>query len=149
MRSSSSWWEGGAAPRDGALSSRAPGCRVASTLGVRSVYDHRVIPRAELPRPLRPFVDDEGRIQQWPSRQKVQRMAAALLAMRFEPGRDYSETEVNLLLMDGHTFADWALLRRELYDWRFLDRESDGSRYWVRGEAAERIARELPGPASS
>ena len=106
-------------------------------------------PRKDLPRPLRPFVDAEGRIDQWPSRQKVQRMAAALLARRFEPGRDYSESEVNMILMDGHTFADWALLRRVLYDWRFLDRESDCSRYWVRAEAAERIAQELSGLSPS
>src|SRR5262245_38796715 len=101
------------------------------------------LPRQDLPRLLRPFIDVDGRLNQWPSRQKTQRMAAALLARRFEPGRDYTETEVNMLLMDGHTFADWALLRRVLYDWRFLDRESDCSRYWVRDGAAERIAEAL------
>jgi len=108
-----------------------------------------MLPREDLPRSLRPFVDDEGRVTQWPSRQKVQRMAAALLARRFAPGRDYTEAEVNLLLMDGHTFADWALLRRVLYDWRFLDRESDCSRYWVSAGAADRIAAELPGSLPS
>src|SRR5262245_20675410 len=100
--------------------------------------------REDLPRPLRPFIDADGRVKQWPTRQKVQRMAAALLARRFEPGRDYTETEVNVLLMGGHTFADWALLRRVLCDWRFLDRESDGSRYWVRAGARELIAEALP-----
>lgn len=76
-------------------------------------------------------------------------MAAALLARRFESGRDYTETEVNMLLMDGHTFADWALLRRVLCDWHFLDRESDCSRYWLRAGAAERIAETLPESAAS
>jgi len=99
------------------------------------------------PRELRPFLDAEGRIVQWPSRQKVQRMAAALLVRRFEPGRHYSEMEVNATLMDGHTFGDWALLRRVLYDWRYLDRESDGSRYWLRPEALERAAEQL-GPGA-
>ena len=94
-------------------------------------------------------MDTDGRISQWPSRAKVQRMAAALLACRFEPGRDYTESEVNMLLMDGHTFADWALLRRVLCDWRFLERERDCSRYWVRAEAAELIAVELPGSSQS
>jgi hypothetical protein len=108
-----------------------------------------MLPREHLPRELRPFIDDEGRVRQWPSRQKVQRMAAALLARRFEPGRDYTESEVNMVLMDGHTFADWALLRRVLFDWGFLDRESDCSRYWVRDEAGQRIARELPSSPTS
>jgi hypothetical protein len=59
-------------------------------------------------------------------------MAIAYLAARFEPGRDYRERDVNELLLRWHTFGDWALLRRLLFDWRFLDRERDGSRYWVR-----------------
>ena len=104
--------------------------------------------RSELPSPLRPFVRNDGRLAQWPSRPKVQRMAAALMATRFAPGRDYTEKEVNALLMDGHTFADWALLRRVLYDWCFLDRESDGSRYWLRTDAAGRIAEHL-GPSTA
>src|SRR5438128_375842 len=73
--------------------------------------------KSRLPRELRPFVDETGRLRQWPSRFKVQRMAAALLATRFEPGREYAEKDVNFTLMDGHTFADWALLRRFLVDW--------------------------------
>src|SRR5262245_13833969 len=104
-----------------------------------------MLPRGDLPRLLRPFVDDQGRISQCPARQTVQRPAAALLARRFEPGRDYTETEVNMLLMDGHTFADWALLRRVLFDWRFLDRESDGSRYWMSAGADDRISEALTG----
>jgi len=108
-----------------------------------------MLPREGLPRQLRPFVDADGRIRQWPTRQKVQRMAAALLAQRFEPGRDYSESEVNMLLMDGHKFADWALLRRMLFDWQFLDRERDCSRYWLNAGAAQRIAEALAGTTRS
>ncbi len=42
---------------------------------------------------------------------------------------------MNELLLGWHTFGDWALLRRMLFDWGHLDRESDGSRYWRRAEA--------------
>jgi len=104
--------------------------------------------REDLPRGLRPFVDPEGRLIQWPSRFKLQQMAAALLATRFEPGRNYVEKEVNAVLVEWHTFGDWALLRRVLCDWLFLDRESDCSRYWVRPGAAERIDEQL-GPAGA
>jgi hypothetical protein len=99
-----------------------------------------------LPRELRPFLDDAGRLRQWPARHKVQRMAAALLARRFEPGREYTEKDVNFLIMDGHTFADWALLRRCLVDWGYMARKADGSRYRLRDQAAEFIARELGSP---
>ncbi|MEO5988238.1 MAG: DUF2087 domain-containing protein [Candidatus Eisenbacteria bacterium] len=92
--------------------------------------------RSSLPRELRPFIDEDGRLNRWPSRRKVQRMAATLLATRFEPGREYSEREVNFLLIEGHTFGDWAIIRRSLVDWHYLDRESDGSRYRLRPDAS-------------
>jgi|SRR5688572_8983398 len=88
--------------------------------------------REALPRELRPFVDEAGRLRQWPTKQKTQRFAAAYLAERFERGRTYNERQVNELLNEWHTFGDWALLRRVLFDWGHLDRESDGSMYWVR-----------------
>lgn len=85
--------------------------------------------RAAFPRELRPFMDERGRLRQWPAKTKVQRMAAVYLASRFESGREYSEREVNELLLDWHTFEDWALLRRVLCDWRHMERERDGTRY--------------------
>jgi len=66
---------------------------------------------------------------QWPARRKIQLLALAHLAERFDPAREYSEREVNEILQAAHTFDDWALLRRALFDFGFLDRESDGSRY--------------------
>ena len=88
--------------------------------------------RASFPRELRPFVDDDGRLTRWPVRQKVQRMAIAYLAAKFETGREYREREVNEVLVEWHTFGDWALLRRLLFDWCYMDRESDGTRYRLR-----------------
>lgn len=104
--------------------------------------------RNDIPRELRPFVDADGRLAQWPTRYKVQRMAIALLAQRFEPGREYSEKETNALLVEGHTFGDWALLRRALVDWQFLDREADGTRYRRRADTDARIAEALPKSAA-
>jgi hypothetical protein len=37
---------------------------------------------------------------------------------------------LNELLKSLHTFSDWALLRRDLYEVRLLDRSLDGRRYW-------------------
>lgn len=93
--------------------------------------------RSVAPRELRPFIDEQGRLFRWPSRQKVQRMALAALALHFEPAREYAEPDVNFLLMEWHTFGDWAMLRRMLVDWHFLDRERDGSRYRLRPVAPE------------
>jgi hypothetical protein len=87
---------------------------------------------ASLPRELRSFVNDDGRLTQWPVRRKVQLMAIAYLATKFETGREYREREVNEVLVEWHTFGDWALLRRLLFDWCYMDRESDGTRYRLR-----------------
>ena len=103
----------------------------------------------DLPRELRPFMDEQGRLKQWPTKQKTQRMAIANLAAHFEPGRIYNEAQVNELLNEWHTFEDWALLRRVMFDWRVLDRESDGSRYWLREDRRPGSGSELGSAGTS
>mgnify|MGYP005844016439 CR=1 FL=1 len=78
------------------------------------------------------YLDTEGRVTCWPSRQRraAQRAVLDYLAARFEPGREYTEREVNDLLRSRHTFDDWALLRRELFEQGYLNRARDGSVYW-------------------
>jgi hypothetical protein len=85
---------------------------------------------AETPKELRHFLDGRGRLTVWPGKQKRQRLAIQYLADKFDVGRDYTEREVNELLLQWHTFADAALLRRLMFNWRFLDRTADGARYW-------------------
>lgn len=89
------------------------------------------------PPPLRPFIDADGRLARWPAKLKIQLLALEHLAAHFEPAHEYSEKEVNALLQTLHTFGDWALLRRALFDHRFLDREADGSRYRLRPREPE------------
>ena len=65
------------------------------------------------------------------------------LAGFFEQGRVYSEKEVNALLLLHSTFKDSAALRRALYDYRFMHRTRDGSRYWLIGsEVSEQELRD-------
>jgi hypothetical protein len=85
------------------------------------------------PNEIRRFCDDEGRLRAWPARRKFQLVALHFLAEQFPRGEDWSEKQVNERLNGLHTFGDWALLRRELFDLRLLGRESDGSRYWRTG----------------
>lgn len=88
---------------------------------------------------LRRFLDADGRLKVWPGKLKDQKLVLAHLATCFEPGRDYTERQVNEILMGLHTFGDWVSLRRALIDYRFLAREGNGSRYWRR-EAQQREA---------
>ena len=80
---------------------------------------------------LKNFLDGENRLKAFPSKRKLQLCAVRYLAEKFEPGRIYTEGEVNGILNRWHTFRDPETLRRELYQNHFLDRKRDGSAYWV------------------
>lgn len=79
------------------------------------------------------YLDDEGRVTRWPTRKNKsdQDLVLAYLATFFEPDKSYNEREVNELLKQQHTFEDWAMLRRELFSRGHVNREKDGSAYWV------------------
>ena len=76
------------------------------------------------------YLDAEGRLKGWPSKRSDQLDALRYLASRLPEGVEWSERELNALLKSLHTFGDWALLRRDLYDVRLIDRSLDGRRYW-------------------
>ncbi|KAA3602018.1 MAG: DUF2087 domain-containing protein [Calditrichaeota bacterium] len=79
---------------------------------------------------LKNFMDENGKLKQWSSKSKNQKPMLEFLAEKFEFGIDYTEKEVNEILNNFHTFKDSALLRRELFEQKFLDRTENGSRYW-------------------
>jgi hypothetical protein len=79
---------------------------------------------------LRRFLDNRERVATWPAKQQDKRLVLKYLATKFEAERDYTEKEVNALLKAWHTFGDYVLLRRYLFDYGLLDRERNGSRYW-------------------
>ena len=74
----------------------------------------------------RRFLDSEGRLQLWPSKQRDKLLVLAYLAAKFNFDATYTEAEVNELLKKWHNFNDWPMLRRELYARGFLDRNIDG-----------------------
>lgn len=90
----------------------------------------------ELTITLKNFLNESGKLTVFPGKRKMKIYALLYLAQKFEPGRDYAEREINDILLDWHTFGDPATLRRELYDYRFLDRSTDGRLY--------RLALQLP-----
>lgn len=83
----------------------------------------------ELKQILRNFLDTDGKLTAFPAKRKMKIYCLFYLSEKFEAETDYTERQVNDLLFSWHTFADPATLRRELYDYRFLDRSSDGRLY--------------------
>lgn len=67
----------------------------------------------------------DGRIARVPAKRKTRVAVLLEVLSRFEPGRVYAEPEVNEILRGVH--EDVAYLRRELVNYRYLERE--GGRY--------------------
>jgi hypothetical protein len=82
----------------------------------------------DVPGVLRAFVRD-GRITSIPAQHSKRLVLLDMLSQQFEPGRRYSEPEVNAVLLRWHD--DHAALRRYLVDDGFLDR--DAGQYWRTG----------------
>ena len=78
---------------------------------------------------LKNFLDGQNRLVQFPAKRKMKLYTLLYLAQKIPADRDFTERDINDILLDWHTFADPATLRRELYDYRFLDRSRDGKVY--------------------
>lgn len=92
----------------------------------------------ELTHILRNFLDANGKLTAFPAKRKMKLYALLYLSQKISADTDFTEREINDILLDWHTFADPATLRRELYDYRFLDRSRDGKVY--------RLAEKQPTP---
>jgi DNA-binding CsgD family transcriptional regulator len=71
-----------------------------------------------------------GPIAEFPAKEKRKLVILMQLAKRFAPDHRYTEKEVNQVLKAA--WHDFATLRRYLIEYGFLDRERDGSAYWVK-----------------
>jgi hypothetical protein len=79
------------------------------------------------------FLGPDGRLSVVPTKRSKRLVVLDHIAQRFEPGRRYTEAEVNEVLTGFHD--DYAALRRYLVDERFLDREAGV--YWRSGGTVE------------
>ncbi len=70
-------------------------------------------------RTIRTFFDGR-RLRSIPAKRRARVAVLVELLRWFEPGRTYSEAEVNAILREAHD--DVAYLRRELVDYRYLER---------------------------
>lgn len=71
----------------------------------------------------------DGPISEYPLKEKRRVIILTKVVERFDRNRQYSEKEVNEILKE--VYADYAMLRRHLVEYGFMDRIPDGSTYWV------------------
>lgn len=69
------------------------------------------------------------RLLRFPRKEKKKMVILQRIAAMFEPGRKYSEREINAVLVE--IYADYVTLRRYLIDYGFLSRSRGGREYWL------------------
>lgn len=74
-----------------------------------------------------------GRLTSLPAKRKKTLVVLRWLATLFQPGRMYTESEVNDVLKQAYE-KDYVSLRRDLIDTGYLRRERGGGQYWLNDE---------------
>jgi hypothetical protein len=74
------------------------------------------------------FTFQDGRIKAFPAQRKKFEVILRYVVKNFEPGKHYSEKQVNEIL--GRYHEDTATLRRELVGYGWLKRQGGGGDYW-------------------
>ncbi|WP_322906304.1 DUF2087 domain-containing protein [Paenibacillus campi] len=72
----------------------------------------------------------DGPLAEFPRKEKRKIIILRQLIRRFEVGRTYTEKQVNEVL--AAAYADYVTLRRYMIAYGFMDRQDDGSAYWVK-----------------
>lgn len=71
-------------------------------------------------------------ISNFPKKEKRKYIILCMICHLFEKDRIYTEKEINEILSVIH--EDFVTLRRYLIDYKFLDRKSNGSAYWLNAD---------------
>ena len=77
------------------------------------------------------FLDKDGLLCIWPKKHYDKVLVLEYLIEKFNDSRTYTESEINAVLKSHHTFSDWPLLRRELVDRGYMQRDKNGYEYKV------------------
>lgn len=77
------------------------------------------------------FLDKENKLVSIPSKKKMKIFALLYFASKFELGKKYTEKEVNAIINEFCAFKDPATIRRDLFNYKFLNRENNGQSYWL------------------
>lgn len=74
----------------------------------------------------------DGKLEVFPSKEKRKLIVLENIVSRFEVNTVYSEKEINEILKPIYT--DFAIIRRSLIDYGFMERNQDCTEYWIKGK---------------
>jgi hypothetical protein len=96
--------------------------------GKRPVYVPEEDSEEAVRKVLKAYLNADGTIKQLPQEGKKMLVILNFILDAFAFDTNYTEKEVNTILRRFH--VDTATLRRNLIDYGFMARESDGTKYW-------------------
>lgn len=94
------------------------------------VDDRYDITDSEREKTIKAYISEDGKIKQFPSKEKKKIILLREIMNKFARGKEYSEQDVNFILMD--IYEDYATIRRALIEYGFLERSLDCRVYKVK-----------------
>ncbi|AJD89356.1 hypothetical protein JMA_00390 [Jeotgalibacillus malaysiensis] len=98
--------------------------------GATMVDERYAITSEEQEKVLKTYFKADGTLSQFPSKEKKKIVVLQFLLKRFDVGQQYTEREVNEVIKQ--VYADFVTIRRYFIEYGFMDRNQDGSAYWVK-----------------
>lgn len=98
--------------------------------GATMVDERFAITEKEREKVLKTYFDENGELTHFPSKEKRKIIILQKMIKSFDPNQTYTEQEINEILKD--KFHDFATIRRYFIEYGFMDRNKDGSSYWVK-----------------
>lgn len=94
-----------------------------------SIYEKYGITENDRTKTLESAFDENGHLLVFPRKEKKKIIILSKIIENFKPNKTYNENEVNRVLK--RIYEDNVAIRRYLIEYGFLDRNKDGSKYWV------------------
>ncbi len=94
------------------------------------IDDRYVITEDEREKIVKRYFTPEGKLKDLPSKEKRKIIVLRHIAENFKPNYRYTEKEINRILK--RIYEDYAIVRRYLIEYGYLDRCNDCSYYWVK-----------------
>ncbi len=98
--------------------------------GATTLDDRFNITKEEKIKVIETYVDENGALKSYPSKEKKKIILLEEITKNFNVGKKYSEKEINRVLK--RIYEDYVTIRRALIQYGFLDRSKDCSEYWVK-----------------
>lgn len=76
------------------------------------------------------YLNIDGKVKIWPSKRKNKVLILEYIVKDLKSDESYTEKELDEHICKYIAFEDYVIVRRELYENKFVDRTQNGQEYW-------------------